>query len=94
MNLGKAIKDVRRAVGMTQDELASSVGLTQAGISLIESNQSMPHPDNLKIIAEVLGVSVGLLYVYGLEKGDCPKGKYNEAIMESIRFLALKLVTL
>lgn len=46
---------------MTQDELAKSVGVTQAAVSEWEIGKSQPSADKLKAIARVLGVTVDAL---------------------------------
>lgn len=56
--LGPTIKALRKIKGMTQAELAESVGLTRTSITNIE-NQTQPVTDILATeIAEILGYRI------------------------------------
>lgn len=71
MSVGKRIAEARRAVGLSQEALASKAGLTKSAVSQIESGATKsPTPQNLFRIAEALGASAELL-VFG--KGAPPK---------------------
>lgn len=69
MNIGKAIRDLRKQQGLTQGELASQAGITQAALSAIE-NGTRPNPETLKNLCSALNVSEALVYIMGLEKSD------------------------
>lgn len=47
MNVGKAIKELRKTQNLNQVELAEMAGITQAALSAIE-NGVRPNPDTLK----------------------------------------------
>ena len=51
----KMISDLRSENGITQKELASRTGLTQANISNIEKGLAKPTVETLKKIADVFG---------------------------------------
>ena len=51
------LKKARVEKGMTQEELAKAMNLTQASISQFEKGQRLPTPMNITKFAEVLGVS-------------------------------------
>ena len=51
MTLGKIIRARRKALDMTQTELAERAGMSQAGISLIERNQKKPSLGTLDVLA-------------------------------------------
>jgi transcriptional regulator with XRE-family HTH domain len=74
MNLGKAIKEVRKEKGLSQAELSQVSGLTQAAISNIE-NGKRPGIETLKKICRALNISEGVLYIMALERDDIPKEK-------------------
>lgn len=74
MNLGKAIKEIRKEKGLSQVELAQSSNITQAALSQIE-NGKRPGTETIKKICEALNISESLLYVLGMEKDDVPKSK-------------------
>lgn len=56
-----SIKEAREKAGYSQSELAEMVGLNQATICRIENGQQRLYVDQLKLIAEALGVSAPLL---------------------------------
>ena len=42
VTVGSTVRDVRRALGMTQKELAARAGVTFADVSQLENNRSQP----------------------------------------------------
>ncbi|GIM29863.1 hypothetical protein CPJCM30710_25290 [Clostridium polyendosporum] len=52
------IKETRKTVGITQQELAQKVGATREYISNIENNHKKPSLDLLERIALVLNTSI------------------------------------
>lgn len=74
MNLGKAIKTLRKQKGLSQEELATSSKITQAALSQIE-NGKRPGSGTLKKISVALKIPESLIYVAGLEKGDVAEEK-------------------
>ena len=61
MRLGKRIKEGRRALELTQRQLADSLGVTPQHISAIEQDKRAPSLPSLARIAEELGVTVDFL---------------------------------
>ena len=59
--LGKAVRQLREARGMTQEALAQDAGVTTATLSLIERGQANPTWDTLKGITTGLESSMGEL---------------------------------
>ena len=66
--LGEQIKQLRVKKGLTQNELASSVGATKASISNYERNQRIPQYSVLHAMAEVLEVPVTDLLAYTMKE--------------------------
>ncbi len=60
-SISQFIKDKREQIGMTQDELATKVGVKAATISLYESGDRNPDLDRLKKIAEAFEIPVATL---------------------------------
>lgn len=67
MSVGKNIRRYRKSRGMTQAQLAESVGLTEGAVRHYESGIRAVRPDLLESIAATLGVSVSALKDYGVE---------------------------
>jgi transcriptional regulator with XRE-family HTH domain len=61
MNLGKRIRDRRKALGLTQQQLAEALGLTPQHISAIEQDKRTSSLPSLVRLAEELGVTVDYL---------------------------------
>lgn len=55
--LGEVIQTARRARGLTQEELASAVDVSQAALSRYEKDLRVPEPEVLPRIAAALGVT-------------------------------------
>lgn len=75
MNLGKAIKELRKQKNITQNELASRAKISQTALSQIE-NGKRPGVITLQKISKALSVSEALLYLLGIEESDVPKKKH------------------
>ncbi|WP_309079859.1 XRE family transcriptional regulator [Zhihengliuella sp.] len=56
-NVGDAILVLRRAAGITQEELAARLNITQATLSRYENNLRAPDDDALAALAKVFGVT-------------------------------------
>ena len=54
MSIGELIRDRRKQLGMTQEELAQSVWVTPQAVSQWENGKTVPDPFNLSAIADAL----------------------------------------
>jgi Zn-dependent peptidase ImmA (M78 family)/transcriptional regulator with XRE-family HTH domain len=61
IELGEALRVARRAGGVTQEELAERVGITQAALSRYENDLREPSAETVAAFAEALGVTPKLL---------------------------------
>lgn len=64
---GPKIAALRKARGMTQQQLAKAAGMSQSAISLIESGF---HPETLSAIAEALHVDVSEIAISGEDRQE------------------------
>lgn len=55
-DLGRAIKEIRKKAGLTQEQLAEASGLHFTEISHLEAGRRNPKLDTLKAVARGLGV--------------------------------------
>ncbi|MEQ4787788.1 helix-turn-helix transcriptional regulator [Morganella morganii] len=60
-SVGRKIQEIRKLNGLSGDDLAKKLGLTQQQISRYESGQSLMTIDTVVMIAHVLHVSVNEL---------------------------------
>lgn len=65
VNLGKKLRALRTAKGMTQEQLAKRLGLTKSVISAYENAARYPSYDILVRIAAIFGVTTD--YLLGVE---------------------------
>lgn len=75
MNIGEAIKQIRKEAGMSQHNLAAASGITQTGISQIERCVRHPHGASIALIAKALNISVAALYVRSITTEDIKNGE-------------------
>lgn len=75
MNLGKTITEKRKTMGMTQEELATKLGVSPQAVSKWENNISCPDIALLPEIARLFGISVDTLL--GVTPAD-KKAEHNE----------------
>lgn len=61
--LNENIKKHRKIKGFTQKQLADTVGISRAFMSLIEKGTNKPSDENLEKIAKALGVTVNSLLI-------------------------------
>jgi transcriptional regulator with XRE-family HTH domain len=57
--LGKAVRQLRRERGLSQEALAYKAGVTSGTLSLIERGRSNPTWGTVKGVATALGVTIG-----------------------------------
>lgn len=74
MNIGKAIKEIRKGQKLSQSNVASRANITQATLSQIE-NGKRPGIETLKSLSNALNVPESLIYINALEKEDVPPEK-------------------
>jgi len=56
--IGKNIADKRRAIGLTQEQLAEKVGVSAQAISKWENDMTEPDAEMLLTLADIFGVTV------------------------------------
>ena len=74
--LGENIKIARKKMGLTQEELASQIGVTSQAVSRWESGAGMPDVSMIVPIARVLNVSTDALF--GVEHVNTDEVLYEE----------------
>lgn len=69
-NIGKNIKRIREAAGMTQEKLGDILGSKQKLISAYENNRMKPSSKMLAKISAALNVPIDTLFENGTVKSD------------------------
>ena len=66
VDFGTKLKDLRKQAGMTQQQLASQLGITKSVVSYYELSERVPSPEVLRSIALIFHVSTD--YLLGIER--------------------------
>lgn len=56
MNMGEQIKTAREGLGLTQEDLAERCSVSRQAVSKWELGASLPAPENLALLEDILGV--------------------------------------
>lgn len=67
MNIGNKIKELRKQRGITQEQLAESIGISFQAVSKWENNIALPDITLAPILASYFGVSLDELFDFNLE---------------------------
>lgn len=62
MTLGSGIKYYRKLAGLTQNQLAELTGLKQYTVTKFERDLHYPNPDQIRLLAKALNVSIDMLF--------------------------------
>ncbi len=82
------LREMRKLVGLSQQEIADKLFLSQQAYAKYENNTATPNPETLKLIAELLGVSVDYLLEVKSSKSDCTYKIENNIIFRKISMLS------
>ncbi|HKQ50550.1 MAG TPA: helix-turn-helix transcriptional regulator [Phycisphaerae bacterium] len=90
--IGRTIKAVRAIRGWTQGDLARKVGASQNHICNVEMGKREPGILLLLALAKVLGVSIDLLVLPGMQGPAIGKGKEDDQIGADLRNLLIGIL--
>lgn len=65
MTLGEKLKEARKQVGLSQEQLSEKLGVSRSAVAKWETDNGIPDVNNLKAISKLLNVSVDYLLDYG-----------------------------
>ena len=92
MDLGQALKQLRKALKVTRRELASRSGLSVTALYNIENGSSFPTQKTIDKLCKALGLPVSYLMVFSLSDSDISperRGAYR-CYMIPLRLLLLE----
>jgi transcriptional regulator with XRE-family HTH domain len=95
MNIGLAIKSIRRKLAITQYDLAEKCELSQTSLSQIETGVKRPSQKTINKICRVLDIPESIIYIVAMQEADVPPSKRGvyELVYPSIKSLALQMVS-
>ena len=87
MDLGNAIKSLRKEMKISRKELAARSSISVTALYNIENNLSFPSKDTINGICSALGVPVSYLMFYSLTEEDVPEDKreFFKVIVEPVK---------
>ena len=86
MDLGTAVRGLRKAKRIKMKELAAAAGISVTALGYIEHSDCFPTKKTIDNLARGLGVPVGCLLVFCVTEKDVPEEK-----REAFRCLAIPL---
>ena len=94
MNIGNAIRSVRKQLEYTQFQLAELTGISQTSLSQIEKGIKRPSAKTLKKVCEVLDIPESVIYILAMQDVDVPesKKKIYDMLFPSIKSLAMQII--
>lgn len=90
MTLGEQIQALRKAAGLSQEELGERLGVARQSVSKWESGATVPELDKLIAMSKLFEVSVGTLL--GLEESDGADHELTERELKALEAIAQRLV--
>ena len=95
MNIGLAIKSIRKKLSITQYELAEKCELSQTSLSQIETGVKRPSQRTITKVCHVLDIPESILYIVAMQDTDVPPSKRGvyDLVYPSIKSLALQMVS-
>lgn len=70
MNLGSAIRSIRKERKLTQADVSQKTGLSITALSQIEKGDSQPQKQTLENICSALGVTKSYVFFLALDEND------------------------
>ncbi len=75
MDIGKAIKELRKVKHITQKELAIRCGITPNALCNIEKGISFPSQSNIQKICDAMCIPPSYLLLFSITEEDVPEEK-------------------
>ena len=87
MDIGQAIKELRTKRGMTQEQLADSVGMSINAISSWELGKTIPPKATIEKLCRAFGIPVSYMLMAAIEEQDIPEEKrvLYRALLEPLK---------
>jgi transcriptional regulator with XRE-family HTH domain len=90
--LGTRIKELRKAKGLSQDQLSESIGIDPKHLSRIEVGKSYPYMETLESIANSLEVEIKDLFEFKHLEKDTATVEGVSAMLTGVSVEKLRLV--
>jgi len=77
MQIGNAVKTIRKSRNETQCNFAQQIGITQTYLSQVENGQKKPSMDVIEKIALATNVPLPILFWFGITENDVDSNKLD-----------------
>lgn len=77
MNIGNAVRVLRKKKKLTQKELAIECNISTTALSSIENNDSFPSQNTINAICNALSIPSSYLLLFSVSKEDVPEQKQD-----------------
>ncbi|WP_417559075.1 MULTISPECIES: helix-turn-helix domain-containing protein [Flavobacteriaceae] len=75
MEIGTAVKNLRKNKGLSQKVLAEMCNISANAMNQIENNTSFPHKNTIDKICDALEIPVSYLLFFSISEDDIPQEK-------------------
>lgn len=89
MTLGEQIQSLRKAAGLSQEELGDRLGVARQSVSKWESDTTVPELEKLIAISQLFGISMGALL--GLEEPEGAAEELTQRELTAVEEIAKRL---
>jgi transcriptional regulator with XRE-family HTH domain len=95
MNIGNAIRSIRKKLSVSQSELAQKCNLSQTSVSQIETGAKRPSQRTIAKICVALDIPESVIYIVAMQGTDSSEGKDDaySLVYPSLRSLALQMLS-
>ncbi len=83
MEIGKNIRELRKRKGLTQEQLAESIGISFQAVSKWENGITLPDVSTIPILAAFFEVSIDELFGFSIEQTE---KEIEEIVSESVKY--------
>lgn len=95
MNIGTAIRAIRKELDISQNRLAEKCGITQTSLSQIENGVKRPSSKTMRKICAAMEIPEMLIYIMAMQEEDVPETKRDvyRIIYPTIVTLSLQMIS-
>lgn len=94
MNIGRALKEIRKEKGLSQRQLSEGTGISQTAISQFESGKRDPHKTTVNTILTFLNVPVAYVVLLSIDDVDVNQEKKEayKTIYPAVKDLIMEMI--
>ena len=83
MDIGRKIRELRKGMGLTQEQLSESIGISFQAVSKWENGITMPDISTIPMLASFFGISIDELFGYNLKEIEL---EIEEIVTEAVKY--------